>query len=360
VIMVPTIYTARHKLHATDDVWSDGERLASKEVPARAEVLRAAVEAAALGPVVAPTDFGLAPILAVHARDYVEYLQMAYVRYAEAVGGERPLLSRRMRVDFDRPKQRPSDFLQLVDYYTYDYEDPILPGTWEAAYWAAQVALTAAELVRHESAAWLPHRTAYALCRPPGHHATRDQYGGFCYLNNAAIAARYLSSFCPRLEGTPRGGVAVLDLDYHHGNGTQAIFYADPTVLYASLHVDPALDYPYFWGSADERGEGRGLGTNFNLPLPIACDDARYLVALDEALGAIVHFAPAYLVISLGLDAVAGDTIGKFGLTLAGWTEVAHRVAGLAIPSVIVQEGGYRLDHIGQSAVEFLSVFAGI
>jgi acetoin utilization deacetylase AcuC-like enzyme len=348
---MPCVYTERHRLHATDDVRLEGERFESKEVPARAEVLRAAVEAAALGPMVEPFDLGLSPLLAVHAADYVAYLQTASARYAEAVGEVRPLLSRRSEVSVDRAAIRPESFPELADYYTYDYEDPILPGTWEAAYWSAQVALTAAELVRQGE-----FRAAYALCRPPGHHAMRDQYGGFCYLNNAAIAARYLSR-STECGGAPRG-VAILDLDYHHGNGTQAIFYTDPTVLYVSLHADPVLDYPHFWGRADERGSGPGLGTNLNLPLPLHCDDARYLAALDEALARIAGFAPAYLVISLGLDALGGDTIGKFDLTPMGWTEAARRVAQLGTATVIVQEGGYCLERIGHALVRFLSAFA--
>ena len=353
--MVPTVYTDRHRLHATDDVRIDGERLESKEVPARAEVLRAGIERAGLGPILAPCDFGLGPLLAVHTADYVAYLQTAYARYAEVMGTPRPLLAQRTEVDVRRAVSRPAAFPELADYYTYDYEDPILPGTWVAAYWSAQVALTAAELVRRAGGA----ARAYALCRPPGHHAMRDQYGGFCYLNNAAIAARYLVRGADATAGDFAAyRVAVLDLDYHHGNGTQTIFYDDPAVLYVSLHADPALDYPYVWGYAGERGSGAGMGTNFNLPLPLHCDDGRYLSALDEALSAITAFAPDYLVISLGLDAMGGDTIGKFDLTLTGWAEVARRVGLLSYPSVIVQEGGYRIEGLGQAAVAFLSAFA--
>ncbi len=353
--MVPTVYTDRHRLHATDDAWLDGVRLPSQEVPARAEALRAGIESAALGPIIAPCDYGLEPLLAIHTADYVAYLQTAYDRYAEAMGGPRPLLTRRTEVDVRRAVSRPAAFPDLADYYTYDYEDPILPGTWEAAYWSAQVALTAAELVHRAGDA----ARAYALCRPPGHHAMRDQYGGFCYLNNAAIAARYLvQASAPSMDAVGASTVAVLDLDYHHGNGTQAIFYDDPAVLYVSLHADPALDYPYAWGYADERGAGAGMGTNLNLPLPLHCDDARYLGALDEALRAITAFAPTYLVISLGLDAVGGDTIGKFDLTMTGWAEVARRVGQLGVPCVVVQEGGYRIEHIGQAAVQFLSALA--
>ena len=339
-----TVYSPHHRLHATGEIWLDGERIATKEVPERADVILSAVAAAGLGSIVPPTDFGLEPILAVHDAGYVAYLKTAYERNnAATMGSQRPVMAHRSAVDPRRAGLPPLDFGGLVDYYTYDFEDPILAGTWVAAYWSVQVALTAADLVGRGE------RSAYALCRPPGHHATRDQYGGFCYLNNAAVAARYLSR---------EGAVAVLDLDYHHGNGTQAIFYDDPSVLYVSLHADPALDYPFYWGYGSERGTGAGTGTNLNLPLPLHCDDARYLLALDRALDAIGDFAPLYLVLSLGLDAVGGDTIGKFDLTQAGWAEVARRTAALGLPTVLVQEGGYRLDILGSSARIFLSSFA--
>ncbi len=337
-----TVYAAQHRLHSTDEVWVAGERLESREVPCRAEVIRAALVAAGLGPIVAAQDHGLAPITAVHTPAYAAYLATAYRRYAAYLGVPQPVLAQRCGVDPARLLMRPASFPELCDYYTYDHEDPILSGTWEAAYWSAQAALTAA------AAVCAGDRAAYALCRPPGHHATADQYGGFCYLNNAAAAARWLSA---------AGRVAILDIDYHHGNGTQAIFYADPAVFYVSLHVDPAQDYPYYWGFAAERGSGAGAGTNLNLPLPLGVEDDDYLEALDVALGAIGGFLPRYLVVSLGADAVRGDPIGKFGLTSSGWYAAAQQVAGLSLSTVIVQEGGYDLDTLGGYVVAFLAAF---
>jgi acetoin utilization deacetylase AcuC-like enzyme len=186
-----------------------------------------------------------------------------------------------------RAAQRPpeTDFPALRDYYTYDYEETILAGTWDAAYWAAQCALTAADCVLQGQLA------AYALCRPPGHHASADHTAASATSNNAAIAARYLGT-------QTKKPVAILDVDYHHGNGTQSIFYADPSVLYCSLHADPALEYPHFWGYAAERGAGAGLGTNYNFPLPLYVDDAGYLAVLDEALSVIRAFKPGSLVVS--------------------------------------------------------------
>lgn len=350
---VPTIFPTQHILHATDEVVVEDVLFLSKEIPERAEAIVQAVRRSGLGPVVTPQDCGLAPILAVHSSDYVDYLSTAFEAYATHMGRPCPVLSSRDKVDPAREAVRPSGFPALIDYYTYDYEDPILDGTWEAAYWSAQAALTAAEIVsedwqRHASRERTSPPAAYALCRPPGHHAERDRYGGFCYLNNAAVAARWLSR---------QGRVAILDVDYHHGNGTQSIFYQDPAVCYVSLHADPHRDYPYYWGYRDEVGEGLGRGTNVNLPLPIGADDRGYLVALNEALAAIQAFAPAYLVVSMGLDAVMGDPIGKFNLTYEGWCEVGAQVASLAVPTVVVQEGGYAVERLGQLAVAFLRSF---
>ena len=337
-----TAYTPKHVRHATEDLWIDGEDFDGDEVPERVERIRAVLEAAGWGPLIESEDWGLSPILAVHDAAYLTYLKTAYARYAAYNGSARPVISRRTEVDPTRDPQPPVDFPDLLDYYTYDYEEPILEGTWEAAYWSAQTALTAARLVRDGE------RAAYALNRPPGHHATVDQYGGYCYLNNAAIAARFLSR---------DGPVAVLDVDYHHGNGTQAIFYEDPKVFVTSLHGDPAHDYPYYWGYPEERGAGRAVGTNLNLPLPLGTEDTAYLAALDRALDGIDRFRPGALVVSMGLDAVKGDPIGKFELTPDGWTEVGRRVAALALPTVIVQEGGYHLEALGRLAVSFLSAF---
>ncbi len=334
------IYTDRHHGHATANLVINGRPIEYLETPARAEAILTAVRAAQLGPIAPSTDHGLAPILAVHTADFVTYLRTAYAQSAAYFGEPRPVIAGRDDVTSARAPSCPADFPGKRDYYTYDYEDPILEMTWDAAYWAAQCALTAADYVRKGAQA------AYALCRPPGHHAMPDQYGGFCYLNNVAIAARSLQA---------DGPVAILDLDYHHGNGTQAIFYADPAALFCSLHADPEWIYPFFWGRAAERGAGAGLGLNRNWPLPLRVDDAAYLAVLDEALGVIADFAPRYLLVSLGLDAAEGDLIGKFRITTAGFHEIGRRIAALGLPTVIVQEGGYRIETLGANAVAFLT-----
>ena len=342
-----TIHSETHKRHATDWVSQHIPDFISREVPARAEVILAAVERHHLGPIIPPEDHGLEPILAAHDAAYVRHLQSVFREHARRTGRATPLLVG-TEVTPRRASHIPDDFEALCAYYTYDYEEPILEGTWDAAYWSAQCALTAADRVRAGD------RAAYALTRPPGHHATADQYGGFCYLNNVAIAARYLQSVNALAE-PPR--VAILDVDYHHGNGTQAIFYADPTVLFCSLHADPDADYPFYWGRASERGAGAGLGTTINVPLPLGMGDADYLHALDRVLALIADFAPRTLLVSLGLDTVEGDLIGKFHVTPGGFAEVGRRVAALGLPTIVVQEGGYRLETLGEDVVAFLKAF---
>ena len=333
-------YSDQHKLHATDGVRLEDHPFVTDEVPARAEIILDAVQSAGLGPVSAPSDHGQEPILAVHDAGYVDYLRTvyaesaAYFKKAETVFGT--TFSPRGGL------RKPTGFLGLTGYYAFGVGSPILEGTWTAAYWSAQCALSAAERVQGGDAA----AYAYALCRPPGHHADEDLYGGFCYLNNAAIAARYLGE-----------RVAILDIDYHHGNGTQMIFYADPTALFCSLHAHPDDDYPYYWGDVDEVGTGAGAGYNRNWTLPQGTDDALYLAALGEALAAIREFAPRYLVVSTGFDIAVGDPVGGFNITPQGLHAIGERIAALRLPTAIVQEGGYLLERLGENATAFLRAF---
>ena len=218
--------------------------------------------------------------------------------------------------------------------YCYDTMTLIGPGTWEAARAAVDVAVTAASLV----SGGLP--AAYALCRPPGHHVTRDAFGGSCYLNNAAVAAEALID-----GGAPR--IAIVDIDAHHGNGTQSLFYDRADVFYASLHVDPGHGwFPHYLGFADERGSGDGLGTTLNLPLVPGTGDAGWLAALGEIRAAVTDFAPDAMVLSLGVDAAAADPESPLAVSIEGFREAGRMLAGLA-PCVAVQEGGYDLSALG-------------
>lgn len=313
------------------------------EVPERGESIARALSREFPGAIEAPAEFGMGPILAVHDPEFVEYLRSPAAPRGD--DAEAPFADtfpvRRWR---HRPRRAPG----VAGYYAFDATCPIMDGTWEAAYAAAQCALTAAGLVRGGE------RIAYALCRPPGHHAARDYHGGFCYLNNAAIAAVALKS-------GPDTRAAILDIDYHHGNGTQDIFYRDPSVLFCSLHADPDDEYPYYWGGADEEGEGPGLGANRNWPLPIGIDDSDYLEVLDRALAAIADFAPSALVVSAGFDLMQGDPVAPgrgFRITPEGLRSIARGIAGLGLPIVVVQEGGYRLDSLGEYAATFLKGLA--
>jgi acetoin utilization deacetylase AcuC-like enzyme len=334
-----TFYNPYHAGHATAAAVVEGQPFITEEVPARAELLLAAVREAGLGPVLPPVDHGLEPILAVHEADFVTHLRTAYAESVAYYGRPEPAVAWTFALRYSGPK--PTTYFARLGYYAFGSGTIIVEGTWEAAYWSAQTALTAAE--------WLlqGERLAYALCRPPGHHAATDLYGGFCFLNNAAIAARWLQKAAP-------GPVAILDIDYHHGNGTQAIFYTDPTVLFCSLHADPDGEYPFYWGRADERGEGAGLGYNHNWPLPPQIGDAAYLAVLDEALATIRDFAPRHLVVSVGLDTAQGDPVGNFALTPAGFHAIGARIAGLRLPTLLVQEGGYLLERLGENAEAFL------
>ncbi len=331
-----TVYARQHLLHDTTHLSVEGAPFVYEEVPARIEILRQAVLQAQAGPIIAPTDHGVDPILAIHDPDYLAFLQTAFAEYPSHSRPAEPLLpstfaNRRMR-------RKPKSVIGLLGYYGFGSGSPILEHTWEAAYWSAQCALTAADLVRGGE------KLAYALCRPPGHHAAQDLYGGFCYLNNAAIAARSLQS-----------PTAILDIDFHHGNGTQEIFYADPSVLYCSLHAHPDLDYPYYWGEADETGAGPAKGCNRNFPLPLGVNDDDYLHTLDQALDWLARSQPRYLIVSLGLDIAQGDPVGGFQITPQGFSAIGKRIADLQLPLILVQEGGYLLETMAQNLLCFLS-----
>ncbi len=287
-------------------------------------------------------DYGRAALLAVHSVEYVEFLADAHRLWREA-GREGDAIPYVWPVVARRPLKL-ARIDALLGRFSFDAATPVSAGTWDAAYWGAQTALTALDTVVGGE------RSAFALCRPPGHHAGADYLGGYCYLNNAAIAAR-------AAQAAGRGRVAILDVDYHHGNGTQDIFWDDPTVFYASLHADPATDYPFFWGHADETGGGAGAGATLNLPLPAGTGIAPYLAALDVAVAALQRFAPDLLIVSFGADTFAGDPISGFALATDDFPAVAARIAACGWPTVIVMEGGYATDALGANVAAFLGGF---
>ena len=329
-------WDSRQLAHAPALELHNGGFVPFAESPSRAEAILAAI-----GPAEAPIDHGEGPLRAVHSEAYLAFLWSAHQdwrsagRDGDASGYAWPVVRRRP-LDLDRIDAR-------LGQYSFDASSPIAAGTWESAYWAAQTALTALDAVLAGEGA------AFALCRPPGHHAGSDYLGGYCYLNNAAIAAQAAVAAGKR--------VAILDVDYHHGNGTQDIFFDRGDVLFVSIHADPKMDYPYFWGHADETGEGEGEGATLNLPLPRGTGLAAYLPALDAALARIAAFAPDLLVVSYGADTFAGDPISYFTLQTADYSTLAARIAGLRLPALVVMEGGYAVDALGANVEAFLAGF---
>lgn len=342
------IYSDKHRLHHPTREYWEGELLPFYECPRRAEVILQAVQAAGLGPVSAPEDFGLDPILAVHDAGYTRYLQGAYAAWVASGrnrSGVHPdtFAARGMT-------HRPADIALQAGYYSHDVTTIITQGTWEAAYAAAQCALTAARCVAGGE------RAAFALCRPPGHHAHSDLSAGYCFLNNAAIAAQWLIDHAGPAGDAP-GTVALLDIDFHHGNGSQQIFYARRDVLYVSLHADPNRHYPYFLGTPDECGEGEGKGFNLNIALEAGVTDDAYLDALGRACARIRAYAPRWLVVSLGVDTFGGDPIADFALTGAAYPRIGACIAQLNRPTVFIMEGGYAVDQLGDNVAGVLTGF---
>jgi acetoin utilization deacetylase AcuC-like enzyme len=289
-----------------------------------------------------PMDFGLDPIYAVHDKDYIDFLASCWTEWLDSEAKDKSTL---LPATFAlrRHPQKPTGLLGRAGYYIMDLSACIVEGTYSAALSAANCALSAAEFVA------TGHPIAFALCRPPGHHAGNDYAGGYCFINNASVAANWLSS---------KGKVALLDIDYHCGNGTQDIFYERDDVLTISIHADPNFEYPHYWGYADETGSGAGLGFHKNYPLAKGTDDSRYLSALEEALGLIRKFDPQHLVISAGMDIYADDPLGTIKVTTDGIAEIGKRIASLHLPTVVVMEGGYANEVLGRNIVAFLNNWA--
>ena len=292
---------------------------------------------------IAAKDAGLGPIAALHSPEYVTFLRNIHTRWQRIEGGGPEVIPNIHPAT--RGDNYPKSAVGQAGYHQADTACPIGAGTWEAAYWSAQSAVTGADIVAAGA------RAAYALCRPPGHHAFGDLAGGFCFLNNAGIAAERL-----RMAGLR---TAILDVDVHHGNGTQGIFYDRDDVLTVSIHADPERFYPFFWGHASERGAGRGMGYNLNLPLPRGTGDDDYLRTLDRALERIVNFGADAVVVALGLDAYEGDPFQGLAITTPGFSRIGAAIAGLALPTLFVQEGGYLCEELGQNLTAALTGFEG-
>jgi acetoin utilization deacetylase AcuC-like enzyme len=335
-------FAEEQERHDPKSFLSSGAPKPNPEVPERTRRLLAGARAAGCT-IERPKSHGLGPIAAIHTSEYIEFLQRIYARWqlidgasAEVIPNIHPL---------ERHGTYPASAVGQAGYHMADTSCPISEFTWESACWSAWTAVSAAEHV-HAGAP-----SAYALCRPPGHHAFADVAGGFCFFNNSAIAAQRLVKHGDR--------VAILDVDLHHGNGTQGIFYRRSDVLTVSIHADPVRFYPFFWGHADERGEGPGLGSNLNLPLERKSDDAQFLAALSMACRRVEAFAPDALVVALGLDAFEGDPFGGLSVTTDGFAKIGEAIAEMRLPTIIVQEGGYICDALSDNLTSFLRGFSG-
>jgi acetoin utilization deacetylase AcuC-like enzyme len=333
-------YAEEQRRHDPKAFLSSGAPLPNPEKPERVERLLAGARAAGCT-IERPASHGLGPIAAVHTPEYLEFLQNIFLRWQRIEGASAEVIPNIHPLA--RGGSYPASAVGQAGYHMADTACPISAETFDSACWSAWSAVAAADAVMAGAPA------AYALCRPPGHHAFADVAGGFCFINNSAVAAQHLRRHAAR--------VAILDVDLHHGNGTQGIFYARSDVLTISLHADPVRFYPFFWGHADERGEGPGLGYNYNLPLPRKSGDAAFLDALDLGLRRIRSFAPDALVVALGLDAFEGDPFGGLSVTTPGFARIAAAIAGLGLPTVIVQEGGYLCDALGDNLTSFLTGF---
>lgn len=330
-----------YKSHNPSGFIARGQRTANPEVPERAEIFLEAVRKGG-HVLVEAQDHGMAPIEAIHAADYLDFLQTAWQEWSALPGAGPEIIpnvhsGRNMSI-------HPTHIVGKSGHYQADTACPIGPGTWEGVYASAQAAVTAAELVRKSGDA------AFALCRPPGHHAYADQAGGFCFVNNSAVAAQ-------RFRDLGAKRVTILDVDVHHGNGTQGIFYRRSDVQTVSIHGDPRYFYPWFTGYADELGEGPGRGFNLNLPQDQGTGDEGFLAALEAAFDAINNFQPEALVVALGLDASEKDPLAFLAVTTEGFRRIGARLGKAGVPTLLVQEGGYISDILGDNLTAVLSGF---
>jgi acetoin utilization deacetylase AcuC-like enzyme len=335
-----TIYSADHQLHdgllePDGDSW-----MPSVECPARVNNVVAEILERKLGDIIPPRAYGKDKLTSLHNADYVEFLSLAWndwISDGETGSNAKPFA-------FVGAGMRHADTKNIygkLGRYSFGSDAPLVAGSWQAIRRSAEVGLTGADLILEGE------RFAFSACRPPGHHASAALCGGYCYLNNTALAAQSLID-------AGMDSVAVLDIDYHHGNGTQSIFYERNDVLTISLHADPALEYPYFLGYQDELGSGFGKGFNRNYPLAFGTDWSAYSQPLNNALKHIQYFLPSAVIVALGLDTFAGDPISYFEILAKDYISVGQRIGALNLPTLVVLEGGYAIDAIGENTVNFL------
>jgi acetoin utilization deacetylase AcuC-like enzyme len=340
-----TVFSPRHAGHAGNVELVAGAIVPAFEMPSRAEFILSRLNEVSLGAVLPPDEHDLSTAEKVQRKDYLDFLPTIYDRWkAEGRSGTAlPFTwpTRGLRGDV------PPEFIDgLLGFYSFDGGCGIVEGTWDAIKSSHDVALTAAGLVAGGE------RSVFALCRPPGHHAGSRFMGGYCYINNAAVAAQWF-----RDHGAAR--VSILDVDYHHGNGTQEIFYDRADVQVINLHADPMQEYPYFLGHADEKGAGAGEGFNLNYPMRFGTAWDIWSDSLEDACAKLVAYAPDIVIVSLGVDTYEKDPISKFKLKTEDFPKIGARIAKLGLPSLFVMEGGYAVADIGINAVGVLTGFEG-
>ena len=337
-----TIYSKNHILRNSKTELYGGKLVKPFERPERMEFIINEIETRKLGPVLEPTKTNTDIIFKVHDRKYVEFLNVAWEEWLKlGLGGEAiPTVwpSRSMN-----SKIIPNFIEGKLGYYALANETSISAGSTKGAYEAVKVVLTAAEMLEQE-------KSLFALCRPPGHHASKDQYGGYCFFNNVAIAAESLKD-----KGAEK--IFILDIDFHHGNGTQDIFYDRSDIFFASLHGDPKEAFPHFLGHANEIGEGQGEGFNINYPMQPGTPYDVWTKNLDDAISKIKTFNPDALLISLGVDTYEKDPISFFKLKSDDFFDVGRKIASINLPTLFVMEGGYAIKEIGLNTVNTLKGF---
>ncbi len=342
-----TFFSAQHGRHAPRYEFFRGERVPCFETPSRADIVHR--EVAARGHrVCAPTSDSRDLLEQIHTPRYLSFLESAWDQWLAldpANAASQPFPSvwpiRTLRADVE-----PINFTARLGLYSMDNGTPLSAGAWAAAKAGADAAASAAAVVASGE------RSAFCATRPPGHHAGPDFMGGYCFLNNAAVAAQaFRESGCAR--------VAILDVDYHHGNGTQTLFYDRADVFFVSIHGDPRMEYPFYLGHADETGAGPGWGFNLNLPLPAGTTSAEWLAALDAACARIERYRADALVVSLGLDTFVGDPLSKFALQAGDYRKLGARIRRIALPAVFILEGGYAAAELGVNAANVLDAYDG-
>jgi acetoin utilization deacetylase AcuC-like enzyme len=342
---VIVLFSPLHRGHAPATEFFRGERVACFETPARAEFVIEALRARG-HEIRAPEDDSAAVLPTVHAPRYLAFLETAWAQWLalDPGHGERQPFPSVWPVRSLRSDVEPANFTARLGLYSMDNGSPLAEGTWAAAKAGADAATSAATLLMHGA------RSVFCATRPPGHHAGADFMGGYCFVNNAAVAAQALLN-----HGCER--VAILDVDYHHGNGTQSIFYERSDVLFVSIHGDPRTEYPFYLGHADETGAGPGRGFNLNLPLAAGASSPVWFEALETACTRIAGHRPAALVVSLGLDTFADDPISTFTLQGADFSRLGARLQRLGLPTLFVLEGGYAASELGRNAANVAEGF---